>query len=192
MYVIRFLGLKRLVPSPIIRRRLALSLRPILGDVLVSHLNPGEPYSDKRAIEYLSAAALLVRRSLVEQIGGLDDSYFMYLEDVDWCIRMRQAGWKLAFVPAVVATHYSGASYKGNGSSSSFRSDHPESYKSIIRYLRKHHTATSRVIVILVITISLLGRSMLAGFSLFGGRRVQAANFIKNNLRNIRTVWLAQ
>ncbi len=61
-------------------------------------------------VETLAATAALVRRSAFDAVGGFDESYFLYGEDLDLCRRLRGAGWKLVTVPEVWATHASGAS----------------------------------------------------------------------------------
>lgn len=50
-------------------------------------------------------AALMVRRSVVPQVGALDESFFMFYEEVDWCYRIKQAGWRITFVPDATITH---------------------------------------------------------------------------------------
>lgn len=61
-------------------------------------------------VECLAATAVLVRRSALEAVGGFDESYFLYGEDLDLCRRLRTAGWKLLTVPEVWALHTSGGS----------------------------------------------------------------------------------
>lgn len=56
-------------------------------------------------VDFLSGCALLVRREAVERIGLLDDRFFAYHEDIDWCYRARQAGFKLMVVPAATVYH---------------------------------------------------------------------------------------
>jgi len=55
-------------------------------------------------------AALMVRREVIEAVGLLDEGYFMYAEEVDWCWRMQRAGWPLYCVPAARVVHHGGAS----------------------------------------------------------------------------------
>jgi len=61
-------------------------------------------------VEALAATTLLVRRSALDAVGGFDESYFLYGEDLDLCHRLRDAGWKLLTVPEVWAIHASGGS----------------------------------------------------------------------------------
>lgn len=67
-------------------------------------------HQDRRAVDWVSGACMLVRRRAWEQVGGFDPAYFMYLEDVDLCWRIGRAGWGVAFEPAAEVVHVQGAS----------------------------------------------------------------------------------
>ena len=56
-------------------------------------------------VDWVTGALLVVRRAAIETVGGLDQSYFLYWEDLDWCYRMRQAGWSVYHVPEARAIH---------------------------------------------------------------------------------------
>jgi GT2 family glycosyltransferase len=56
-------------------------------------------------VEAISGACMLVRREAVQQVGLWDDAYFLHCEDLDWCMRFRQSGWKILFVPSAKVTH---------------------------------------------------------------------------------------
>jgi GT2 family glycosyltransferase len=58
-----------------------------------------------RPVDWAVGAALLLRRAAVEQVGGFDERFFMYVEDLEWCWRAHQRGWEIYFEPAAVATH---------------------------------------------------------------------------------------
>jgi GT2 family glycosyltransferase len=62
------------------------------------------------SVESLAATCVLVRRSAFEGVGGFDESYFLYGEDLDLCRRLRRAGWQLLALPAAFAVHDNGAS----------------------------------------------------------------------------------
>jgi GT2 family glycosyltransferase len=64
---------------------------------------PGEP-------GYVHGACLLVRTALVREVGLLDEAYFMYSEEVDWCLRARRAGWRTAYAPGARVWHKEGMS----------------------------------------------------------------------------------
>lgn len=63
-----------------------------------------------RSVDWVAGAAILVRRSVIDEIGGLDEGYFLYSEETDWCWRMQQAGWQVWYLPDVQITHIGGAS----------------------------------------------------------------------------------
>lgn len=93
--------------------------------------------SEPFPIDHPLGACILARRAAVEQIGGLDDGFFMYAEEVDWCYRMRQAGWAIWQVPAAQIVHFGGAS------TSQLRSRmFITLYESRLRFFRKHYRPT--------------------------------------------------
>jgi len=53
---------------------------------------------------------MFLRREVFENIGGLDEDFFMYGEDLDWCYRVQQSGWKVCYVPTTQIIHYKGES----------------------------------------------------------------------------------
>jgi GT2 family glycosyltransferase len=67
-------------------------------------------HARRRAVGMLSGAAMLVRREVVEEVGGFDERFHMYGEDNEWCLRIKRAGWQLVFEPAAVVMHHGGAS----------------------------------------------------------------------------------
>jgi len=61
-------------------------------------------------VEVLSGCFWVARAEAVAKVGGLDEGFFFYAEDIDWCKRFRDGGWKLMFVPQAQATHFGGGS----------------------------------------------------------------------------------
>jgi N-acetylglucosaminyl-diphospho-decaprenol L-rhamnosyltransferase len=61
-------------------------------------------------VDFVLGAAMLVRSDAIRQVGGLDDGYFMYCEEMDWCLRMADAGWAVLAAPQAHVTHYEGRS----------------------------------------------------------------------------------
>jgi O-antigen biosynthesis protein len=61
-------------------------------------------------VDAISGSFMLLRREVYAQIGGLDESYFMYGEDLDWCYRVQKAGWRIHYVHATKIVHYGGES----------------------------------------------------------------------------------
>jgi GT2 family glycosyltransferase len=64
------------------------------------------PGGARRRVEWATGGCLLVRRACLEQLGGLDESFFLYYEDVDFCHRAAQRGWSVWFDPALEVTHH--------------------------------------------------------------------------------------
>jgi N-acetylglucosaminyl-diphospho-decaprenol L-rhamnosyltransferase len=65
-------------------------------------------------VDWVSGACFMARRRALDELGGFDESYFMYLEDVDLCWRAHRAGWTVAYVPTAVVTHVQGVSTAGH------------------------------------------------------------------------------
>ena len=91
-------------------------------------------YNDEREVEQPMASLLLVRRRAWEQIGGFDEGFPLYFNDVDFCYRLREAGWKIVFVPQAQAVHYLGASTRQQRLQSL-----RESHRSLARFYAKHY-----------------------------------------------------
>src|SRR5918996_3344995 len=71
----------------------------------------GFDHRSVREAEWLGAACLLVRREAVEDVGFFDEDYFLFSEEVDWCWRFQEAGWKVLFFPGAEVAHVATASY---------------------------------------------------------------------------------
>lgn len=67
-------------------------------------------HDEPREVDWLSGAAMLIARAAYEQIGGLDESFYWGSEDVDYCYRMHQAGWKVLYTPTPAIVHAVGRS----------------------------------------------------------------------------------
>lgn len=99
---------------------------PRLADVAVNVLVPGRVMLRSRVlgaaryvgadfhstldVEVIVGCFMLVRREVVEQVGGLDEDFFMYGEEAEWCFRIRNAGWGVRYWPGALITHYGGVS----------------------------------------------------------------------------------
>lgn len=118
-------------------------LRLVWEHLLLTAAFPDHPvFGDYRAwthdtvreVDFVTGAAMLVRRSVLTEVGGFDPLFFMYAEETDWQKRMRDKGWRIAFCPDAVITHL------GGQSSESMRSrKYCEFYRSQIKFIRKHY-----------------------------------------------------
>jgi GT2 family glycosyltransferase len=97
-------------------------------------LHNRDPIPDKPiSVEAISGAFMLAPRRSLMQVGLLDEGYFMHCEDLDWCMRFRRAGWKVAFVPNAEVVHYKGTCSK---SRPVFVEWHK--HKGMVRFYRAH------------------------------------------------------
>lgn len=87
-----------------------------------------------RAVDVLQGAALLVRRTVLDQVGALDPAYFMYTEEVDLCYRIQRAGWQLYWMPTSQVVHYGGQSTRQVATAMFL-----QLYRSKVQYFRKNH-----------------------------------------------------
>jgi hypothetical protein len=116
-----------------------LDFFPTNHRLIDSHLNgrypktkyEGEPFP----VDHPLGACFLVRREAVDGVGPFDEGFFMYCEEVDWCIRLRRAGWEICCVPEAVVTHF------GAQSTRQFRERmFVELFRSRLRLFRKHYS----------------------------------------------------
>ena len=92
-----------------------------------------DPLPDKPVyVEAISGAFMFVRRKALKQVGLLDEGYFLHCDDLDWCMRFQQAGWRILFVPDVAVTHHQGTCSAGRPI---FVAWHK--HKGMIRFYRK-------------------------------------------------------
>lgn len=84
-------------------------------------------------VNAVSGSCLMVRREVMDQIGLLDEDYFMYGEDLDYCLRAKQAGWKVYYVSQAQVIHYGGAASKKRPLRSTY-----EFHRAMWVYYRKH------------------------------------------------------
>jgi GT2 family glycosyltransferase len=112
---------------------------------LLTRLFPNNPFSQQniltinsdrgqiKAVDWVSGACMVVRRKAIDVVGMMDERFFMYFEDADWCKRMWEAGWKVIYNPGISITHHVGTSSKKNFVKSSL-----EFHRSAFNFYKKH------------------------------------------------------
>jgi len=85
-------------------------------------------------VQSVAGSCMLIRKEVIDQIGYLDENFFAYQEDADFCLRARQAGWKVFYHPEAKITHFGG---RGGSRVQPYRSIF-EWHKSYFLYYRKH------------------------------------------------------
>ena len=96
----------------------------------LGHLDPDQEYP----VDCLVGAFMMVRRETIEQVGGLDETFFMYGEDIDWCYRIKQAGWAIHYYPRTSIVHYKGGSARRRPTRIIY-----EFHRSMFVFHRKHY-----------------------------------------------------
>jgi len=92
------------------------------------------PDREVQEVDWVTGACLLARREAIEEVGLLDEGFFMYSEELDWCRRARERGWQVVYLPTARVIH------RGAQSSEQVKSfQHIQFQRSKIRYFRKHH-----------------------------------------------------
>ena len=90
------------------------------ANILGKHLGVDEvdrgQFAKRKLITFATGACMLVKRSVFEKIGYFDEKYFLYLEDMDFCVRAKNAGFKIIFEPEAVLWHKNASSSGGSGS----------------------------------------------------------------------------
>jgi len=128
----RMTGLSQLFPNS---RR--------FGRYNLSYLDPDETAE----VDSVVGAFMLVRREAIAEAGLLDEAYFMYGEDLDWAYRIKQAGWRVVYYPAVTVLHVKRASSRQNPRA------RVEFWRSMEIFYRKHYAAeTPRLVHVLIVT----------------------------------------
>src|SRR5437660_966325 len=97
-----------LTPGMILRKM--FGLERLFGPTLPSHFMTEWDHNDSREVDHVTGAFFLVRRVLFERLGGFDERFFVYLEDLDFSLRAKQAHWASVYVADATAYHVGGAS----------------------------------------------------------------------------------
>ena len=92
------------------------------------------PHDDLREVDQPMGAALLVRKEVIDKIGPMDEQFYMFFDEVDWCYRIKQEGYKIYFTPEAEIVHHGGQSIK---SAEMRMSVHW--HRSLKRFFKKHY-----------------------------------------------------
>src|SRR5262249_4968822 len=136
---------------------------------------PLERSAQERSVDWVSGACLMARRATIDAIGPLDESYFMYTEETDWCYRARRGGWSVHYLPQASVVHWVGQS-----SAAAPARRRRQVYRSKRLFLRKHvgwgAAATSPLAGRAVSALKLGAAAPLALSAPDGARRARARN----------------
>lgn len=118
-------------------------------------------------VDWLTGACIMVPAAVVEQVGGLDEGYYMYSEELDWCHRIKDAGWRIVYYPEAVIIHHVGKS-----SEQAVTARHINFQRAKLRYARKYHGSGTAALLRAYLLTSYAGQMALEGAKgLVGHRR---------------------
>lgn len=112
------------------------------GGVLDHYYMLDQSEDEAGDVDWLTGACLMVRRRVIDEVGGLDEAYFMYSEELDWCRRIKEAGWRIVYLPAAQVVHHAGKS-----SEQAVTARHVNFQRAKLRYFRKYHGRAAAVVL---------------------------------------------
>ncbi|MFB0507409.1 MAG: glycosyltransferase family 2 protein [Thermodesulfobacteriota bacterium] len=124
------------------------------------------------AVESVIGACMMVRKDAVDEVGPMDEDYFLFMEETDWCYRMRERGWRVYLVPQAQAVHLQGGTADRVKVQAKL-----EYYRSRYSFFKKHRgtlqAGVLRGILLLKLSMSLLMHSLLCLFTFFQDRKAR-------------------
>ncbi|MCU0644892.1 MAG: glycosyltransferase family 2 protein, partial [bacterium] len=115
----KIIGLSKLFPNT-----------KLFGRYNLTYLDPDQTYE----VEAISGSFMFFGRAVIDKVGHLDESFFMYGEDLDWCFRTREAGWKIYYLPDTKIIHF-----KGESSKKSDKDLIIQFYRAMKLFVEKHY-----------------------------------------------------
>jgi GT2 family glycosyltransferase len=140
---------------------------------------------DSREVDSVLGACLILRGEGLRQVGGLDERFFMYSEEVDLCYRLKLAGWKVRYVPTATATHLWGESARKVPAETFLRL-----YRSRIQFFRKHYGDGAAWLFKLILLAGGLPRLIAGPLSFLVSKNERAKNGVRNYWRLVRAMWV--
>lgn len=140
---------------------------------------------EEREVEVVSGCYLMIRRELLATVGSFDERFFFFAEETDWCRRIRESGWILAFTPVGTIIHHGGGSVK----KLNYNRDVMLT-AATVRLHRKHGGSIAAMSAYLVLMFFNLSRAMVWSIgSFFAARYKPRASHFVNVVRAYRTCW---
>ena len=141
------------------------------------------PDDETADVDWVTGACLMVPKRVVEHVGLLDEGYFMYSEELDWCRRIKDAGWRIVYFPHAKIVHHVGKS-----SEQAVTDRHINFQKAKLRYFRKYYGRIPTLLLrifLLAIYIWQIGVEALKG--LLGHKRQMRCQRIRSYWQAIRS-----
>lgn len=105
------------------------------SEILEQYYVLDKPDDETQAVDWVVGACLLMRRKTLEEVGPLDESFFMYSEELDWCYRVKQQAWEVVYFPTAQVIHHAGKS-----SEQVLPVRHIQFQRSKVLFFKKHHS----------------------------------------------------
>ncbi|HVN48728.1 MAG TPA: glycosyltransferase, partial [Bacteroidota bacterium] len=156
------LACRRSFPTPSVALARMLQFSKIFpkskmfGRYNLTYLSTEETYP----VDAISGSFMMLRREVYEQVGGFDESFFMYGEDIDWCYRIRQAGWQIYYVHRTQIIHY-----KGESTRRSSVDEIRTFYRAMHLFVQKHFS--SSLLFLALLRFAIASVSILASLGSF-------------------------
>jgi GT2 family glycosyltransferase len=139
-------------------------------------------------VDWVVGACMLIRRQAWDQVGPLDERFFMYSEEMDWCRRLKSAGWRVVYLPSAVVMHH-----EGQSSAQVVPARHIYFQSSKVLYFRKHHGVWAGGVLRVFLLVTYFYQLCLEGLKwLLGHKRGLRRERIAAYLRVLRSGLSAQ
>ncbi len=148
--------------------------------------NVGFGHDRTAPVEALLGAALLVRREALERVGGLDERLRIHYNDFDWCLRIREAGWRVYFVHDAEVVHHLQATTRVENRRLQLQA---ELVRNLFDYFRKHYGSAGVLWVRLWMLVGWGGRYLLFGLLGLLGRAEPDPTASRFRLGHVRAAW---
>ncbi|MFH1030034.1 MAG: glycosyltransferase family 2 protein [bacterium] len=121
-------------------------LKPVRDYYMVDYL-----HNDTRKVEQVMGACLMTRKEIIDNIGGLDENYGSIFEEVDFCKRVLDNGWKIYFTPEARIVHHKGQSFRQR----KIITNQKNFNRALLRYFRKYESFWQYLIILLLWPVSM-------------------------------------
>jgi N-acetylglucosaminyl-diphospho-decaprenol L-rhamnosyltransferase len=122
---------------------------------------------ERHDVDWLVGACLIVRREAIESAGLLDERYFMYSEEIEWCYRIKQHGWRVVYVPDATVVHHEGSSSVQNVPARQINFDSSK----VLLYEQLHGKTTARTLHLFLLATYLFRIALEGVKGLIGHKR---------------------
>ncbi|NHN34289.1 glycosyltransferase family 2 protein [Paenibacillus agricola] len=126
---------------------------PRFNQYQLGYLDPDKDYP----VDCLVGAFMLVRKQVLDQVGMLDEEFFMYGEDIDWCYRIKQGGWQIHYYPYTQIVHHKGASSRRKPFKIIY-----EFHRAMYLFHKKHYQQKYNIIVNGIVYLGILVKFIIS------------------------------